>query len=124
MGAAAGRDSNRHQRGYAYLFVGGSPGYAPAYSYTWRQAVQDGAGTNPYDPGPSPARMCQVPIVLGWYLVGARRAIENAHCTVGTITRRQTDYDPGVVIAQHPAPGRIFSAGTRVKLVVSLGPSG
>ena len=53
MGAAAGRAKNR--RGYAYLFVGANAGYKPAYTYTWRQAVNDGAGTNTYDPGPAPS---------------------------------------------------------------------
>ena len=62
MGAAAGRDSRHHHRGYAYLFVGGTAAYTPAYTYTWKQAVEDGAGTNTYDPGPPPSALCNVPV--------------------------------------------------------------
>ena len=50
MGAAGGFDSH-HERGYAMLLVSGSAGYHARYSYTWRKAVADGAGTNAYDPG-------------------------------------------------------------------------
>ena len=50
MGAAGGFDSH-HNRGDAMLLVGGDGSYSPRYSYTWRKAVADGAGTNTYDPG-------------------------------------------------------------------------
>ena len=124
MGAAAGRDSSHH-RGYAYLFVGGSAGYTPTYSYTWDRAVEAGAGTNTYDTGTPPARMCQVPVVIGLGLVEAERAIENAHCSVGTVLRKHTDYVPGLVIRQRPLPGPwTYPPGRRVALIVSLGPSG
>jgi hypothetical protein len=44
MGAAAGRDRYGH-RSYAMLLVGGLRlVYKPAYVYTWRRAVADGAG--------------------------------------------------------------------------------
>ena len=56
MGAAAGRDSRHHRRGYTYLFVGGNAAYTPTYTYTWKQAVEDGAGTNTYDPAQRRAR--------------------------------------------------------------------
>jgi len=121
MGAAAGRDS-RHQRGYAYLFVGGNAGYAPAYTYTWKQAVADGAGTNTYDPGPAPSSMCHVPIAIGLHLAGATRAIERAHCTLGEVVQEHNDYVPGTVIQQHPAPLKTLAPGTSVALTVSLGP--
>jgi hypothetical protein len=50
MGAASGFDTSHH-RGYAMLLVGGaSPGFRPRYSYTWKRAVADGAGTHPYKP--------------------------------------------------------------------------
>ena len=123
MGAAAGRDS-RHHRGYAMLLVGGSAGYAAQYTYTWRKAVADGAGTNTYDPGISPAKMCHVPIVIGLTLNEARRAIDRSHCSVGEVLSKYTDYVPGIVIEQHPAPGRTFAPGTRVRLILSLGPRG
>ena len=123
MGAAAGRDSSHH-RGYAVLFVGGSLSFTPTYSYTWSKAVADGAGTNTYDPGISPAKMCTVPVVIGLRLVGATSAIEEAHCAVGEVVREHTDYVPGLVIEQHPLPGRTFPPGRRVRLILSLGPSG
>lgn len=57
MGAAAGTDPSG-RAGYAMLIAYGdepgnglNPGYSPVYTYTWSQAVADGAGTNPYDPG-------------------------------------------------------------------------
>ena len=121
MGAAAGRSSSHH-RGYAYLYVGGSASYNPIYSYTWKQAVADGAGTNEYDPGIAPARMCQVPVAIGLRLAGATRAIEKAHCSVGTVLRKHTDYVAGIVIEQHPSPGRTFEPGWPVALILSLGP--
>jgi hypothetical protein len=122
MGAAAGRDSSKHHRGYAYLFVGGNAGYTPTYTYTWQQAVEDGAGTNTYDPGPSPGSMCHVPIAIGLKLAGASRAIAKAHCSVGDVVRKHTDYVPGEVIQQYPKWGRTVARGTRVNLTVSLGP--
>jgi len=124
MGAAAGRDLSHHRPGYAYLFVGGSAGYRPTYSYTWHQAVADGAGTNPYDPGTSPMKLCVVPSVLGMTLSGARRAIEQARCTVGDVVHKNAYYTPGAVMGQHPLLGRTFPPGRRVKLTISLGPKG
>ncbi len=121
MGAAAGRDSSHH-RGYAWLFVGGSAAYTPHYSYRWSQAVADGAGTNTYDPGTPPARMCNAPVVVGLRLAGATRAIEKAHCTLGKVLRKHTNYVPGIVIRQHPAPGRTVARGATMRLVLSLGP--
>jgi hypothetical protein len=123
MGAATGRDS-KHHRGYAWLFVGGSAGYSPQYTYRWSKAVADGAGTNTYDPGPSPASMCHVPVVIGYKLPGATQAIEKAHCAVGSVISKRTSYVPGIVYQQHPLPGRTFARGTHVKVTVSLGPSG
>jgi hypothetical protein len=124
MGAATGRDSRHHSRGYAWIFVGGNSSYAPKYTYTWKEAVKDGAGTNAYDPGPSPGSMCHVPVVVGLELPGARRAIEKAHCTVGSVVRKKTDYNPGVVYQQLPAPGKTVASGHPVKLSLSLGPTG
>ena len=123
MGLAAGRDSHHH-RGYAYLFVGGNAGsYRPAYTYTWKQAVKDGAGTNTYDYGLPPSAQCDVPAVIGLRLPGASRAIGKAHCTVGPVVRKHTDYVPGIVIRQHPAQGTWLSPGASIRLIVSLGPS-
>jgi PASTA domain-containing protein len=122
MGAAAGRDSRHHRRGYAYLFVGGDAGYTPTYTYTWEQAVADGAGTNAYDPGPSPRSMCHVPVVIGMKLRGATRAIEKGHCTVGEVVRKHNHYVPGIVTRQYPRWGKTLATGTSIGLTVSLGP--
>jgi hypothetical protein len=122
MGAAAGRDSRHHYRGYAYLFVGGDADYTPTYTYTWKQAVADGAGTNIYDPGPSPRSMCHVPVVIGMKLHGATRAIEKAHCTVGEVVSKHAAYVPGIVIRQHPAWEKTLPTGSSIGLTVSLGP--
>lgn len=121
MGAAAGRDS-RHRRGYAYLFVGGNAGYKPAYTYTWTQAVEDGAGTNAYDPGPAPSALCNVPVLIGLKLAGATRAIEKAHCSVGDVVRKHTHYVRGTVIRQYPAWGTTLPRGAPIRLTLSLGP--
>ena len=122
MGAAAGRDSRHHHRGYTYLFVGGNAAYKPTYTYTWKQAVEDGAGTNTYDPGPPPASMCNVPVAIGLKLAGASRAIEKAHCSVGEVVSKHANYLPGSVIRQYPAPGKTLARGSSVRLTVSLGP--
>ena len=121
MGVAAGRDS-RHHRGYAYLFVGGNASYKPAYTYTWKQAVKDGAGTNTYDYGPPPSARCDVPVVIGLRLAGASRAIKKAHCSVGEVVRKHTHYSPGIVFRQRPTPGRRLAPGARIRLSISLGP--
>jgi hypothetical protein len=123
MGAAAGRDSRLHHRGYSYLFVGGSSAYKPTYIYTWHQAVEAGAGITDYDPGLPPARMCNVPAAIGLKLYGAKRAIQKAHCSVGTVVKKHTNYVPGIVFAQSPSPGKTYAPGRLVGVTVSLGPS-
>jgi hypothetical protein len=122
MGVAAGNDSRQHHRGYAYLFVGGNASYNPAYTYTWDQAVEDGAGTNAYDPGPPPSKLCDVPSVIGLKLADASRAIEKAHCTVGKVAKKHSYYAPGIVIHQGTDPYRRIASGARIRLTVSLGP--
>ena len=121
MGAAAGRGPN-HRLGYTYLFVGGNAAYKPVYTYTWQQAVEDGAGTNAYDPGPAPSAMCNVPIVIGLKLGSASRAIEKAHCSVGQVVSKHNEYVPGTVLRQYPAWGTTLARGSNVRLTVSLGP--
>jgi hypothetical protein len=121
MGAAAGRSSSHH-RGYAYLFVGGNAGYRPTYTYTWKQAVADGAGTNTYDPGPPPSALCNVPAVIGMRLAGASRAIGKKHCVVGEVVRKHASYVRGIVIEQYPRWGKTLARGASIRLTVSLGP--
>jgi hypothetical protein len=118
MGAAAGRDASHH-RGY----VGGTSAFKPVYTYTWQQAVEDGAGTNAYYPGPPLGAQCNVPFVGGLKLSAAKQALEKAHCAVGVVTRENSDYVPGTVTAQSPAPGTWLKPGGKVGLTVSLGPS-
>jgi hypothetical protein len=122
MGVAAGRDSSRHQLGYAYIFVGGSSAYKPEYTYTWKQAVADGAGTNVYDYGAPPRAQCEVPAVVGKALAGASRAIEDAHCSVGKLLHKHSYYEAGVVTQQHPEPGLRLAPGAKIRLTVSRGP--
>jgi hypothetical protein len=47
MGAAAGRDSHG-AAGYAVLLAKGRSSYTRGYSYRWRQAAADGAGSHTY----------------------------------------------------------------------------
>jgi hypothetical protein len=123
MGLAAGRDSH-HRRGYAYLFVGGNPGsYRPIYTYRWKQAVADGAGRNTYDPGPAGGSLCDVPAVIGLSLAEASQTIEQRHCSVGDVASAHSNYEPGVVVEQHPDPARMIAPGSAVRLTVSLGPN-
>ncbi len=125
MGAASGNGSS-----YATLLVGGfppdpswdDPGYTPTYSYTWAQAVADGAGTNTYDPGTPIVPTCQVPGVSGDSLRTAKRVIARSHCAVGAVFRRHARYSRGAVIQQRPVAGRTLPVGARITLTVSLGP--
>jgi hypothetical protein len=120
VGLAAGTDSSHH-RGYAYLFVGGNAGYRPKYTYTWKQAIKAGAGTYAYDPRAQNG-MCNVPVAVGSILDDATAAIEKAHCSVGDVVQANTDEAAGVVVEQHPAPGKWRAHGAGVRLTVSLGP--
>lgn len=52
MGAAAGTD-NSGAPSYTMLLMQGSPSYQPVYTYSWSQAVADGAGGAPSPSGPS-----------------------------------------------------------------------
>jgi hypothetical protein len=53
MGAAAGKDSGG-QSGFAMLLAQGGQSYKPAYTYTWAEAVANGAG-GPLGPTTSPS---------------------------------------------------------------------
>jgi hypothetical protein len=56
MGAAAGTDSSG-DAGYAMMLAQGDGGYHPAYTYTWSQAVADGArATSAVVPAPISVR--------------------------------------------------------------------
>jgi hypothetical protein len=128
VGAASG--TGPYGQSYTLLLVGGflldpdtgGPGYTPTYSYTWDQAMADGAGTNPYDPGNPLEAPCRVPAVLGKTLTAATRAIGKAHCSIGRVLRKYTAYLPGFVILQSEVPGTALAAGAKIDLVLSLGP--
>jgi beta-lactam-binding protein with PASTA domain len=66
--------------------------------------------------------MCHVPIVIGLKLPGATRAIEKAHCTVGEVINKYSNYVAGSVTQQYPAPLKTLAPGTTIRLTVSLGP--
>jgi hypothetical protein len=55
MGAAAGM-GRTGLAGYAMLLGEGDRSYHPTYTYTWREARAEGAGTNRYNPGSPGAR--------------------------------------------------------------------
>jgi hypothetical protein len=128
MGAAAaiGKDA---EPGYAQINFGGwpadasDPGYTPTYTYTWDEAVADGATTNAYDPGTPNTNYCLVPDVLDKPLHKAGLLLRKAGCAVGTVTHAHSSWDPrGFVIRQRPGQGKTFATGKKIALVVSLGP--
>jgi len=127
MGAAAGNGPDGPAytmllvAGFAPDPTSGYPGYTPTYTYTWLQAVADGAGTNTYNPGTPDTTVCQVPAVVGKRLAAAKRAIAKAYCAVGKVVRVHSVYQRGIVIRQSPPPGETLAAGAKVKLTLSLG---
>ncbi len=129
MGAASGRGPGV-DRGYTLLLVAGfpadpgsgDPGWMPDYSYTWSQAVADGAGTNVYNPGVPDTVACVVPDVVGKTVRRASHAVRAAHCSVGAIRRKDSVDRKGIVFRQSPEPsGHRLAPGTKVELVVSAG---
>lgn len=67
--------------------------------------------------------VCAVPKVKGKGLQSATRAIENARCSLGKVTRAfSPTITKGRVLAQKPRPGVWRKPGTKVSLVVSKGP--
>ena len=65
---------------------------------------------------------CVVPKVKGKTLLAAKRAIRQAHCSVGTVTRAfSATVNKGRVISTKPKPGTKLAAGSKIKLKVSKG---
>jgi uncharacterized delta-60 repeat protein len=65
---------------------------------------------------------CVVPKVKGKTLLAAKRAIRQAHCSVGTVTRAfAATVKKGRVISTKPKPGTKLAAGSKIKLKVSKG---
>ena len=66
--------------------------------------------------------LCVVPKVKGKKLRAAKRAIRNAHCAVGKVTKAfSKSVKKGRVISQKPRPAKKLAAGSTVKLKVSKG---
>jgi hypothetical protein len=123
MGAATGTGP-QGGRGYAMLLVAGWSAYHPTYTYTWSQAVADGAGTNTYNPGTPVPTYCVVPYMISKTLTVAKSLLTKAHCALGTVTNKHAPYTKGLVINQTIAYGAKRPVGTKVGLTVSLGPTG
>jgi PASTA domain-containing protein/List-Bact-rpt repeat protein len=66
--------------------------------------------------------LCVVPKLKGKKLRAAKRAIKQAHCSVGKVTRVfSAKVKQGRVIAQQAKPGKKLVAGSKVNLKVSKG---
>ena len=65
---------------------------------------------------------CVVPKVKGKTLLAAKRAIRQAHCSVGTVARVfSATVRKGRVVSTKPRPGTKLAVGSKVKLKVSKG---
>jgi uncharacterized delta-60 repeat protein len=65
---------------------------------------------------------CVVPKVKGKTLLAAKRAVRQAHCSVGTVTRAfAATVRKGRVVSTKPKPGTKLAAGSKIKLKVSKG---
>ena len=128
MGAASGTGPGG-STSYAQLLVGGypagggDPGYQASYTYTWSQAVADGAGTNAYNPGSvqGPPPGCVVPNLKKKTLAAAKRLLLGAHCRAGKIVLRTSKAKKGTVISQGYHAGSQLPNGAKVNLLVSRG---
>jgi hypothetical protein len=68
------------------------------------------------------AARCIVPVVRGKTVRKAKTALKRAHCRLGTVRGAHSGrVRAGRILAQTPRVGRNLPAGTRVRLVVSLG---
>lgn len=66
--------------------------------------------------------LCLVPKLKGLRLAAAERALENAHCAVGKVTKhKSSNVLKGKVISSSPRVGSKHKAGTRVALSISRG---
>jgi beta-lactam-binding protein with PASTA domain len=59
--------------------------------------------------------------VKGKTLLASKRALGQAHCQAGTITRKYSRLRKGRVISERPALGTHLVSGAKVALVVSKG---
>jgi hypothetical protein len=72
-------------------------------------------------PVAQPTVSCVVPNVKGKTLLASKRALGQAHCQAGTITRKYSRLRKGRVISERPALGTHLVSGAKVALVVSKG---
>lgn len=68
-----------------------------------------------------PAPKCRVPNVKGMRLADAQIKLFKVNCALGTVTKVHSTVPKGRVAAQSPAPGGVFAADTKVRLMVSSG---
>ena len=69
----------------------------------------------------SSAPVCLVPKVKGKKLAAAKRALTQAHCKAGKVTKKFSKVKKGRVISQRPKPGTNLAPDAKVNLVISKG---
>jgi len=62
---------------------------------------------------------CLVPTLKGKTLAAATNALANAHCALGTVTKKSSTGTAGIVLSQNPKSGTILTIGSKVAVVVS-----
>jgi hypothetical protein len=104
--------------------VSGSTGSATSaapFSYSAAPAPAPTPTPTP-TPTPSPVARCEVPDLAGKTLRRARRALGQADCRTGEVTRQPSRGDDGRprVVAQSPSAGAVRRAGTRVNITLGF----
>jgi hypothetical protein len=76
--------------------------------------------TQPSGPGPGAhGTSCIVPRLLGKRVAAAKRALRDAHCSVGAVSTKKSKLSArGRVVSQSAPAGAKLAAGTKVRLVV------
>lgn len=64
------------------------------------------------------ARACVVPLLRGDTLAAAGRALANAHCRLGKVSRSRRHHETILVTRQDPRPGETLPVGGRVTLTL------
>ena len=90
-------------------------------SVAGRTVALTGTGLAPPPPPPAAVRQCVVPRLKGRTLVAAARALQQANCRLGTVTRRGRGRR-GRVRSFSPKAGTSLPAGTTVRLVLNRRP--
>lgn len=87
MGAAAGTDASGNPS-YTMLLIQGSPSFSPAYTYTWAQALADGAGGSGPAGGGSPGTAASGDPVSASFRPGADFDAQSASATIRILRLR------------------------------------